>query len=274
MLKKWALLFPAILLLLFPAACANQGEQPASQQSAAQPDSGNGNGAGQAELLVSAAASLTDALHELKASFEQEHAGITITYVFGSSGKLAQQIEQGAPSDVFLSASQTDMDKLAGKNLIAKESRVDFAKNELVLITSKNSPAKVNSFADIPVDSIQHLAIGEPESVPVGRYSKEVFEHLKLWDKLQSKLVLGSDVRQVLTYVESGNAELGVVYASDAAAAKNSQVLATAKPEWHAPIVYPGAIVASSAHPKQAKAFLDYLTSETGKEILKKYGFQ
>lgn len=260
MLKKWTLVIAAMLLLV-PVACSNQQNTDA-------------NSGEKAELMVSAAASLADALHELKASFESEHPGITVTYNFGSSGKLSQQIAQGAPADVFLSASLSDMDKLEEQKLILSDSRADFAKNELILITNKNSSLTVNSFEDIPVDSIQHLAIGQPESVPVGRYTKEVLQHLKLWERLQGKLVLGSDVRQVLTYVESGNADLGIVYASDAAVATNSKVLATAEPEWHKPIVYTAAIVAASTRTEQAKAFIDYLTSEKGKEILKKYGFQ
>lgn len=271
MLKRFAFLFAALLLVLVPIGCSSsQGNnQPTAEQPAAQP----APSAEKAELMISAAASLTDALNELKTSFETEHPNITLTYNFGSSGKLAQQIEQGAPTDLFLSASKKDMDKLQEKEQIVKDSRVDFAKNELVLIAGSNSTLAISSFEQIDPAKVQHFAIGEPESVPAGRYTKEVFENLKLWDKLKSKFVLGSDVRQVLTYVESGNADAGVVYSSDAVVAKNVKVLATAKPEWHKPIVYPGAVVAASKHQEEAKAFLAYLTSDKGKEVLKKYGF-
>jgi molybdate transport system substrate-binding protein len=269
-LKRLASLLTALLLVVMLTACAREANEPqSSQANGSEPATGT-----KVEIMVSAAASLTDALNALKGPFEREHAGITLTYNFGSSGKLAQQIVQGAPSDVFLSASPKDMEKLAGQNLIVTESLTDFAKNELVLITNQNNPAPLASFEDLASAKLEHLAIGEPESVPAGRYAKEVFEKLNLWDKLQSKLVMGSDVRQVLTFVESGNAEAGVVYASDAAIAKGVKVLATANANWHQPIVYPGAVIASSAHQKEAKEFLAFLISEKGKEVLKKYGFQ
>ena len=128
--------------------------------------------------MISAAASLTDALTDMKASFESEHDNITLTFNFGSSGKLVQQIEQGAPSDVFLSASKKDMDTLQEGGLLLDETRVDFAANELVLITNKEESLTLDSFEDIDPATIAHFAIGEPESVPVGRYTKEVLENL------------------------------------------------------------------------------------------------
>ena len=129
-------------------------------------------------LMISAAASLTDVLNELKPVFEDDHPTIELTFNFGGSGKLAQMIIQGAPSDVFLSASESDMDKLQVEDLILKETRVNFAENELVLIVNKSQPVKVSSFYEISSADIDHLAIGEPESVPVGRYTKEVLERL------------------------------------------------------------------------------------------------
>nr|WP_318616246.1 molybdate ABC transporter substrate-binding protein [Sporosarcina sp. YIM B06819] len=228
----------------------------------------------QVEVMISAAASLTDALTDMKASFESEHDNITLTFNFGSSGKLVQQIEQGAPSDIFLSASKKDMDTLEEGKLLLEGTRVDFTANELVLITNKDELLTVDSFEDIDPSTIAHFAIGEPEGVPVGRYTKEVLENIGLWDPLQDKMVLGSDVRQVLTHVEMGNADLGVVYSSDAKISDKVKVLAVASAEWHGPIVYPGAVVSETKHPEEAKAFLAYLTSDKGKEILKKYGFK
>ena len=226
------------------------------------------------ELMVSSAASLTDALNELKPIFEEQHPHISLVFHFGSSGKLAKQIEQGAPSDVFLSASKKDMDTLEAKELIQKETRTDFAKNKLVLITNSDKPIQASSFDTIPVGQIQHFAIGEPDTVPAGRYAKETLETVGLWPSLQGKLVLGSDVRQVLTYVSSGNAELGIVYSSDATKAENIMVLAEAKKEWHHPIVYPGAVVAASTNQEEAQAFMSFISGKQGKEILAKYGFE
>jgi len=226
------------------------------------------------ELTISAAASLTDALNNLKSSFESEHPTITLSFNPGGSGKLARQIEQGAPTDIFLSASEKDMDKLQEGNLILEDTRTDFATNKLVLITNIEKPFILSSFEEINPATIDHFAVGEPESVPVGRYTKEVLEKLELWEPLQSKLVLSSNVRQVLTHVEMGNADIGIVYASDALVSEKVKVVAAAKSEWHEQIVYPGAIIADSKHPEEAKAFLAFLTSEQGKEILKKYGFK
>jgi molybdate transport system substrate-binding protein len=245
-----------LCLLLIPTGCSN------------------GESSGKVELMVSAAASLTDALQEMKAPFEAEHPNIALTFNFGSSGKLAQQVEQGAPSDVFISASEKDMDTLQDEGLIVDGTRVDFTANELVLITNKDKTLAVDSFKDIDSSTIGHFAIGAPESVPVGRYTKEVLDHLGLWEPLQNKMVLGSDVRQVLTHVEMGNADLGVVYSSDAKISDQVKVLAVADAEWHGPIVYPGAVVSETKKPEEAKAFLAFLTSDEGKEVLKKYGFK
>lgn len=230
--------------------------------------------AAQVELLVSAAASLTDALTELKTAFENDNPDTTLSFNFGSSGKLAQQIEQGAPADIFLSASKKDMDGLEEKQLISKDTRQDFTGNALVLVTSTSSAVTLSSFEELNNPTLKHIAVGEPQTVPAGQYAKETLDTLKLWDGLAGKLVYGSDVRQVLTFVESGNADVGVIYASDAAISENVKVLATAKAEWHKPIVYPGAVVAASRYADVAKTFLSYLTSEKGKAILQKYGFQ
>lgn len=226
------------------------------------------------EIMVSAAASLTDALTDMKSSFEKEHENSIVIFNFGSSGKLVQQIEQGAPSDVFLSASSKDMNTLDDGALLVEGTRIDFAANELVLITNKDESLTVDSFEEIDPSTIAHFAVGEPESVPVGRYTKEVLESIGLWGLLQEKMVLGSDVRQVLTHVEMGNVDLGVVYSSDAKVSDKVKVLATANAEWHGPIVYPGAVVSETKHSEEAKAFLAFLTSDEGKEILKKYGFK
>ncbi|MFD2371937.1 molybdate ABC transporter substrate-binding protein [Brevibacillus sp. GCM10020057] len=275
MKKQWFALCTAAALLLSacsgtPAASQASDPAPATQQT----PSPAAQQAEKTEIMVSAAASLTDALNELKGPFEADNPGITLTFNFGSSGKLAQQIAQGAPSDVLLSASAKDMNGLDEKQLIAKDTRQDFARNELVLITSASNPAAIDSFEKLTDASLKHIAVGEPETVPAGRYAKEVFDTLKIGGKLNGKLVYGSDVRQVLTFVESGNADVGIVYASDAAISDKVKVLATAKSEWHKPIVYPAALVSASAHADAAKTFLAYLTSDKGKAILQKYGFQ
>lgn len=250
--------FVLFALLIVAAGCANGGST--SQ--------------GEVDLLILAAASLTDALEELKLDFEKKYEQIKLTYAYGSSGTLAQQIEQGAPAAVFLSASSQDMNSLQEKGLIVDDSRVEFARNELALIAAKESHLDFSSFTEMDAEQVSHFAIGDPASVPVGRYTQEVIETIGLWRDLENKFVMGSDVRQVLTYVESGNAELGVVYSSDALLSEQVKVLAVAEQGWHSPIVYPGAILKDAEHAEAAQLFLDYLTGEKGKAILSKYGLK
>lgn len=273
-MKKILLTVLFATLSVFLIACSADEEPEKKDEASGEKTEADKQPAEEVELLISAAASLTDALEELKATYEDEHEGVKLTYNFGSSGKLATNIENGAPSDVFLSASTKDMDELSDKELIVENSRVDFTSNVLVLIANKDSDSTVDSFETIDPADIQHFAVGEPETVPVGRYTKETFEHLNLWDALQDKLVLGSDVRQVLTYVEMGNADYGVVYSSDAFISDDVKVLAESDPEWHAPIVYPGAVVATSKHQEAAQEYLDFLTSDKGREALQKFGFK
>ncbi|MFS0554125.1 molybdate ABC transporter substrate-binding protein [Brevibacillus sp. 179-C9.3 HS] len=265
MKKHWFALWAAFCLIL--TACS-------TTQTAPQASVPTVTAAAKIDLTISAAASLTDALNELKTQYEADNPGIDLTFNFGGSGKLATQITQGAPSDVFLSASKKDMDGLEEKQLIVKDTRQDFTGNSLVLVTGSTSPVAITSFEELNNTAIKHIAVGEPETVPAGRYAKETLDSLKMWESLSTQMVFGSDVRQVLTFVESGNAEVGIVYSSDAAASKKVKILATAKPEWHKPIVYPGAVVSASKNPDAAKAFLTYLTSDKGKVILQKYGFQ
>lgn len=225
------------------------------------------------ELVVSAAASLTDALEEIKKAYERENSEIKITYNLGSSGKLAQQIEQGAPVDVYLSASSLYMNQLDDKNLIYEETRTTLASNEMVLITNKNNPININSFEQITREFGQ-IAIGNPESVPAGKYAKDILLELNIWDELQNKLVYAKDDRQVLTYVESDNVELGIVYYSDTLITDKIRILAKADPDLHEPIEYTAAVVKYTKNKEQAKDFLDFLSSEEAKEIFKRYGLK
>lgn len=263
-MKKTFRFLVLLCAVVIPFGCANGNASTDEKLEASQ----------QVELMISAAASLTDALNEVKASFESHHPDIVLTFNFGSSGKLAQMITQGAPVDVFLSASEKDMLTLQDNDLIIEETKLPFTKNEIVLITNKEHPAKLESIEEINPATAGHLSIGEPESVPVGRYTKEMLEHLGSWTSLQNNLVYGSDVRQVLTHVEMGNAELGFVYASDAEISPKVEVIATADPDWHEPIVYPGAVVTESLYAEEAERFLTYLASDESKMIFKKYGFQ
>lgn len=222
-------------------------------------------------LTVSAAASLKDVLEELKGVYAQKHPGVSITYNFAASGPLQKQIEEGAPADFFISAGKSQMDALAQKGLLADSSRKDLLGNELVLIAKKDS--KIGSFEDLAGSGISKICIGTPESVPVGQYSKDALTSMKLWDKLQPKLVMANDVRQVLTYVESGNVDAGLVYRTDAMIGKETKVVAPAPANSYKPVIYPMAIIKSSKHLKDTEDFAAFLSSDEAGRVFQKYGF-
>lgn len=255
------ILFKAIvsIVMILLVGCAPEEEDTSSEK---------------VNLHIAAAASLTDALDHFKVVYEKEHENVELTFMYGGSGKLAVSIENGAPIDVYLSASKKDMDSLEEKNLLDGSTRENFAENELVLIANKDAKSISSRFEDIDPDTVDHFVIGEPETVPVGRYTKQVFNHLKLWKPLKDKFVFASDVRQVLTQVELGNADYGVVYSSDAFVSDKVKVIDESDPSWHEPIVYPGAVLKDSEYKEEAKQFFNVLLGEQGQEILAEYGFK
>jgi molybdate transport system substrate-binding protein len=224
------------------------------------------------DLTISVAASVQDAMKDVQVAYQEAAPHVTITYNFGSSGSLAQQIAQGAPVDVFLSASQKWMDDLEAKGEMTSGSRQDLLQNAMVLIVPLDK-ADITDFKDFESDAVGKIAIGEPESVPAGQYAKEVLTALNLFDAIQPKLVFGKDVRQVLAYVETGNVDAGLVYATDAQVSDQVQVIATAPAATHTPIVYPVAVVEDSDHQAAAQAFVDFLSSEPAVAIFQGYGF-
>jgi molybdate transport system substrate-binding protein len=223
-------------------------------------------------LTISAAASLQNAMEELSRSYEQAHGDIKISLNFGASGMLAQQIEQGAPADVFLSAAAQPMDRLAAKGLILPDTRRDLLRNDLVLIVPKGS-ATPGSFARLADSAVKLVALGDPGSVPAGDYGRQVLRALGLWEKLQPKLVLAKDVRQVLTYVETGNADAGIVYATDARESPKVRVAEVAPENSHAPVVCPIAVIKDSRHVEAARAFAAFLDGPQARRVFTRYGF-
>ncbi len=222
-------------------------------------------------LIVSAAASLTDAIEEIEAGYGHDHPGVELRNNFGSSGTLAGQIEEGAPVDVFLSAASKPMDELEARGLIVAGTRRNLLRNSLVLIVPRGS--KLNSFKQLEDGSVRTIALGDPASVPAGQYGRQTLVALHLMDSVQRKLVLAKDVRQVLAYVETGNADAGLVYATDAATSSNVRVATTAPEDSHDPIVYPAAVVASGHHEAAAREFVEYLQSAAAKAVFEKRGF-
>lgn len=226
----------------------------------------------QTSLTVSAAISLSPALQELKTVYQQRNPNVIITYNFGASGALQQQIQQGAPVDVFFSAAAKQMNDLQQSNLLINDTRRNLLTNRLVLIAPKNGVA-LSDFKQLTDAKIAKIAIGEPKSVPVGQYAKETLTKLGIWQQIQPKLVLGNNVRQVLTFVESGNADAGIVYATDAKASPKVAVRATAAANLHSPIVYPLAVINTSRNPAAAKTFVEFLAGDRAKIVFQKYGF-
>jgi molybdate transport system substrate-binding protein len=243
-----------ILLVLFLPGCRTW-----------EPSSGN-------ELTVSAAVSLKDAFNEI-AELDQKRAGTKIHFNYGASGALQKQIESGAPADIFASASVKQMDDLAAKGLIVPVTRMDFARNALVLVV----PAKrqlIISFSDLTNPAVKKVAIGNPRIVPAGQYAEQTLNSLKLLPEVQSKLVFAEDVRQVLDYVARDEVDAGIVYSSDASGAGNKvRMVAQAPEDSHYPIRYPIATVKESRQQEAARKFIDLVLSPEGQSILIKHGF-
>lgn len=226
------------------------------------------------QLLVSAATSLTDVMQELATAYEKVDPNTEITFNFGGSGKLAQQIQQGAPADVFLSADQVRMDMLDEQELIAEGTRADFATNELVLIANKEATFTIDSLEDLPSLPLDKIAIGNPDSVAAGTYAKQALQKKGSWgSSIEDKLFFGKDVHQVLTYVESGNADVGFVYRSDVALEKNIEVILSIDNDLHDDIVYPAGVTSFSENLKKSRDFISFLQSDEASSILQRYGF-
>lgn len=251
------------MLLLVTIAGCSTNEQSKKQNGSAK----------QVELTISAAASLQDALNTIAASFEKEHPNIKINYNYGASGSLQQQIFQGAPVDLFFSAAEDKFEKLVKAGMIEKKNKgTDLLGNELVLVVPKDANNAIKTFAD--VTKADKLAIGTPATVPAGQYAKETLEKLNVWKNVENRLVYANDVRQVLTYVETGNVDAGIVYKTDALTTPKVKIVATAAENTHGPIIYPVGIIKTSSHPKEAQLFFDYLQNEKSLKTFERYGFK
>ena len=223
-------------------------------------------------LTISAAASLTDCMEEMKRAFEEVNPSVKLQLNFGASGTLQKQIEQGAPVDVFFSAGMNQMKALEAGGLMLQDSLEEVVTNRLVLIMPATSNAFM-SFKELVGALKGKLAIGEIESVPVGQYSIEVLNALGILHEIEPHLVYAKDVREVLAWVQTGNVEAGIVYETDAKTSKNVVICDTADESWHTPVTYPIGIVKTTQNEKEARKFIDFLKSEKGKKILRAYGF-
>lgn len=224
-------------------------------------------------LLIAAAASLQDALEAIDPLFESAHRGVTVNYTFAASGPLQQQIEQGAPVDLFISAATRQMDALQANNLILPNTRRNILTNSLVLVVPRRSTLGLTGFRQLTRSEVRRISMGEPRSVPAGQYAEELLRNLGLWEQLRPKLVFGNSVRNVLGTVESGNADAGIVYATDARVSNQVTQVATAPSNRHSPIVYPMAVVAASRNPQAARTYAQFLRSRQAQAIFRRYGF-
>lgn len=223
------------------------------------------------ELNISAAASLKESMADIQNEFKKVKPNITLTVNFGASGSLQQQIEQGAPCDIFISAGQSQMKALEDKALILENTRKDLVKNDLVLVGYKDT--KITSIADLTSDKVAKIAVGEPKSVPAGKYADEVFEALGIKKAISSKLVFAKDVKEVLAWTTSGNADVGFVYKSDVLTSDTAKIIETIPEDKHSPITYPIGIIKASKSPDAAKSFEEFLFNGKCQEIFKKYGY-
>jgi molybdate transport system substrate-binding protein len=228
---------------------------------------------GKTELTVSAAISLKDSLDAVKGLYTTANPNISILTNYGASGTLEIQIEQGAPVDVFLSAAPKQMDALDAKGLLLESTRKELLRNEIVLIVPTDSSLQISSFQDLTHANVGKVALGEPTVVPAGQYAKEVLTNLGIYDAVSSKAVLAKDVRQVLTYVETGNVDAGIVYATDALSSSKVRVVAQAPENSHSPVIYPVAAIKSSKNPAAARAFTNFLSGPQARAVFQKYGF-
>jgi len=253
MLKKTSLKVAAALaFFLVVAGCASTKEE-------------------QIGLNISAAMSMKSVLQELKKMYEEQHPDITINLNFAASGALRQQIEQGAPVDVFVSAGNQEMSKLYHKGLVGNPNNV--AGNKLVLVVPEELQPPPEDLKQLTAARFRKIAIGAPETVPAGKYGKEALERAGVWAEINRKLVMAKDAQQVLVYVETGNADAGLVYQTDATARAGVRTAFMVTAEYHSPIVYSAAVVTASDQPDRAGGFVRFLQTAKVQAVFRKYGF-
>jgi len=239
------------------------------------------------ELVVFAAASMTETLNQIKTDYEAQHKDVTLTYNFDSSGTLKTQIQEGATCDVFISAAQKQMDQLdASKDetanpekldFINSDSRMDLLENKVVLVVPENNPKNINSFDDLKnkLESGDVLMAMGNSDVPVGQYTQKILQYFGLDEKALAdagEITYGSNVKEVTTQVSEGSVDCGIVYYTDAYSA-GLKVVGEATEEMCGKTIYPAAVMKNSEHPEQAQEFLAYLSSDAAAKVFEKVGF-
>jgi molybdate transport system substrate-binding protein len=224
------------------------------------------------ELIVAAAASLTNALKEVAGQFEKTRPGARVVYNFAASGVLLQQMVQGAPVDVFAAADEATMNQAEAKKLIMPGTPRNFVSNRLVLIVPMDSQLTLRGLKDLTGPEVKRVAVGNPATVPAGRYAREALEQANLWNQLAPKFILAESVRQALDYVSRGEVDAGLVYATDAAIA-TGKVKVIQTMTGPSPILYPVAVAAATGQKALAQSLVDFILSPAAREIFLRSGF-
>jgi molybdate transport system substrate-binding protein len=224
------------------------------------------------ELVVFAAASLTDALKEIGAAYEDSTV-VEVRFNFAASNLLARQIAAAAPADLFASADEGRMDFLEEQGLVVEGTRISLLSNTLVIVVGADSRLAIHSEADLARPEVRSIALAEPQSVPAGIYAKQHLEQLGLWHKIMDRVVPTENVRAALAAVASGNVDASIVYKTDAAISKKVRVAHEVPAAQGPRISYPFAVLTAAGDPATARRFLDYLASESGRAVFSRYGF-
>lgn len=226
----------------------------------------------QGVLVVSAAASLSDAFQEIGRGFEARHPGTVLRFNFAASGVLVQQILQGAPVDVLASADAQTLARGIDQKVLDARTRRDFASNTLVLVTPLHGAPAIRTWADLAGPAVRRIAMGKPATVPAGRHARELLERTGLHAAVASRIVYADHVRQVLDYVVRGEVDAGFVYGTDAAAHADAVRVVTGV-EGLPPVRYPAAVTVDSRQPALARAFVEHLSSAEAQAVLARHGF-
>ena len=221
-------------------------------------------------LVVSAAADLMPAFTEMGMLFEKE-SGIKTTFNFGSTGQLAQQIEKGAPVDLFAAANQSYIDELEKKGLIISETRALYAQGRIVIWTRMESRLKPAALEDLTNPEISKIAIANPDHAPYGGAAREALQSAGIWEKVSPKLIFGENIRQTMQYAESGNVAAAIVALSLCRQGEGRWVVVPS--ELHKPLNQALAVIKNSRHESEARRFAQFINSETGRGIMRNYGF-
>ena len=269
-MKKIAIILTLMLFVMSFAGCSPNTKSESEAKPTATAET-NESKSETKELNISAAASLKDCFTEIQTVYTKSHPDIKVLLNFGASGTLQQQIEQGAPVDVFISAGKKQVNALESKDLLLSDSKTNLLTNSVVVVVPKDSA--ITDIQELSTDKVKKIAHGDPKVVPMGQYAEEVLDYYKLKDKISEKVVYGKDVKEVLAWVETGNVDAGFVFKTDALISDKVKVILEAPSDSHSPATYPMAIIKATKEEASAKEFVEFLKSDESKVIFEKYGF-